>query len=334
MATRNLGNVRALIASASAPTNTNLIWRDTSTVPFTTRIYNTQTSTWEAITMGGGGSGETNTASNIGTGSQIFESKVGVDLRFRTLTAGSNITLTQGAQTVMIDAAASGEANTASNLGSGEGLAGTKSGVNLPFKSLVGGTNVNLTSDANTVTINSTDTGEANTASNQGAGEGLVLTKSGVNLPFKTLTAGSNITLTPSTNELQINANTSMAMAMRSISSSAISASGTTHTVNFMSSAVRILNVANAVTTLTLAVSNLSNTIERNNKLVIDNSANTMGLTVTFNDQSSAISYRRALNEFPGTYPNMNVAAGTRWELEMENLSTSIVYVDFVQVEQ
>lgn len=47
-----------------------------------------------------------------------------------------------------------GEANTASNLGTGEGLFTTKSGVDLPFKSLVGGTNLTLTSDANTVTMN------------------------------------------------------------------------------------------------------------------------------------------------------------------------------------
>lgn len=52
-----------------------------------------------------------------------------------------------------------GEANTASNLGAGEGLFTTKSGVNLPFKSLVAGTNVTLSSDANTVTINATGGG-------------------------------------------------------------------------------------------------------------------------------------------------------------------------------
>jgi uncharacterized protein (DUF2252 family) len=47
-----------------------------------------------------------------------------------------------------------GEANTASNLpGGDEGLFSTKSGVDLQFKSLIGGTNVTLSSDANTVTI-------------------------------------------------------------------------------------------------------------------------------------------------------------------------------------
>lgn len=52
-----------------------------------------------------------------------------------------------------------GEANTSSNLGAGEGLAAAKNGVDLPFKSLVAGTNVTLSSDANTVTINATGGG-------------------------------------------------------------------------------------------------------------------------------------------------------------------------------
>jgi hypothetical protein len=52
-----------------------------------------------------------------------------------------------------------GEANTASNLGAGTGLFSAKSGVDLQFKSLVAGTNVTFSSDANTVTINATGSG-------------------------------------------------------------------------------------------------------------------------------------------------------------------------------
>lgn len=49
--------------------------------------------------------------------------------------------------------ATAGEANTASNLGSGAGLYASKSGVDLRFKSLVAGTGVSLSSDSTTVTI-------------------------------------------------------------------------------------------------------------------------------------------------------------------------------------
>lgn len=46
--------------------------------------------------------------------------------------------------------------------------------------------------------------GEANTSSNVGAGAGLAKAKVGVDLPFKSLLAGANITITPGTNEVTI----------------------------------------------------------------------------------------------------------------------------------
>ena len=52
-----------------------------------------------------------------------------------------------------------GEANTASNLGTGEGVFGTKVGVDLRFKSLKAGDNVTLSSDSDEVTISSTGGG-------------------------------------------------------------------------------------------------------------------------------------------------------------------------------
>lgn len=52
----------------------------------------------------GGGGGEANTASNLGTGQGLFNSKVGVDLQFKSLTASSNkILLTGNANDVGID---------------------------------------------------------------------------------------------------------------------------------------------------------------------------------------------------------------------------------------
>lgn len=59
-------------------------------------------------TGGGGGGGEANTASNLGTGVGIFAGKVGVDLRFKSLIAGSNVTITSTGTDITINAATSG----------------------------------------------------------------------------------------------------------------------------------------------------------------------------------------------------------------------------------
>lgn len=54
----------------------------------------------------------------------------------------------------------SGEANTSSNSGAGEGLALPKVGVDLPFKSLVAGSGVGITSGPDTLTIVATSSGD------------------------------------------------------------------------------------------------------------------------------------------------------------------------------
>ena len=56
--------------------------------------------------------------------------------------------------------------------------------------------------------------GEANTASNLGAGAGLATPKVGVDLPFKSLTAGTGITLTPSASEILISGGAMSALSM------------------------------------------------------------------------------------------------------------------------
>lgn len=97
------------------------------------------------------------TASNLGTGAGLsFAGMDDTDLQFRSLKAGSNVTITQTADEITINAAAlsGGEANTASNLGTGEGVYGSKLGVELRFKSLKVGANATISSTANDITIN------------------------------------------------------------------------------------------------------------------------------------------------------------------------------------
>lgn len=94
------------------------------------------------------------------------------------LVAGTNITLTYSdvANTLTVDATggAGGEANTASNLGAGNGVFAQKVGVDLQFKSLVAGSNVTLTPDANTITIASTGGGSSFTTTTTATSKTLV----------------------------------------------------------------------------------------------------------------------------------------------------------------
>lgn len=52
---------------------------------------------------GGGGGGEVNTGSNLGTGFNIFASKVGVDLKFNSIANGTNIQMSSTAGTILIE---------------------------------------------------------------------------------------------------------------------------------------------------------------------------------------------------------------------------------------
>lgn len=162
-----------------------------------------------ASTGGGGGSGEANTGANVGAGSQVFKQKSGVALQFRSFVAGSNITLTQGADTITIASTGggSGEANTASNVGSGAGiLFKQKTGVDLEFKRIAAGTGISVTNGVSDITISST--GEANTASNVGTTgantAGVFKAKSGVDLQMRRIVAGANVSVTESTNDITI----------------------------------------------------------------------------------------------------------------------------------
>lgn len=201
-----------------------------------------------AAASGGGGSstGEANTGGNVGTGEgSVFKQKLGIDLQFKTIKAGSNVTVVNGANEITIHAASggSGEVNTASNLGFGNGLYASKSGADLRFKSIVAGAGISVGATGTELTITAigggggegvTDHGaltgladddhphyynqargdarylqigaaEANTASNLGAGEGVWVSKSGVDLRFKSIKAGANASISSTSTEITLN---------------------------------------------------------------------------------------------------------------------------------
>jgi hypothetical protein len=147
--------------------------------------------------------GEDNTASNIGvTGSDIFFQKSGIDLEFRGLLAGDNITLVQDDKNIIISAA--DDKTTATNIGiTGFNVFSDETGDNLEFKGLIEGTNIELIEDAQNITINAID---ATTVSNLGiTGSNIFLQEVGDDLQFKGLIAGDNIYFEDDNQNITIN---------------------------------------------------------------------------------------------------------------------------------
>lgn len=154
-----------------------------------------------------GAVGEINTASVVGAGEDIFKEKSGTDLVFRSIRGdGSTIAVSTVGDDIVISAPIIGEDNQAANLPGGTGIFAQKNGEVLEFKSLIAGTNITLTPEANTITIDASAAGEANSGTNVGTGNEIFKEKSGTNLVFRSLTAGSGIVLTNSIdgNEIEI----------------------------------------------------------------------------------------------------------------------------------
>lgn len=98
--------------------------------------------------------GEVNTAASTGSGSSIVGTKVGTELRFKSLKAGSNVSLTSDTGEVTINAADPGEVNTLTAVGSGHSLVGSKTDSQLGVKTLKAGSNVTIDETSTEITIN------------------------------------------------------------------------------------------------------------------------------------------------------------------------------------
>ena len=159
--------------------------------------YNSATGKFENQELSLAASGFITSATSLGTGEDVYKQETSGALQFRSVLAGSGITLTTGANEITI--ATSGANTSAVNIGTGTGIFTSKSGDNIQLRSLKTGTgNINLTVAASGAgnEIEFVNTAEINTASNLGAGTGVFAQKSTYDLQFKSIVAGSNITVT------------------------------------------------------------------------------------------------------------------------------------------
>lgn len=72
--------------------------------------FNPDNAVLEDVERSGGG-GSVASASNVGGGYEVFKDLNSTDLRFRTLLAGTNVTMTQAANAVTINASGGGSSN-------------------------------------------------------------------------------------------------------------------------------------------------------------------------------------------------------------------------------
>ena len=131
-----------------------------------------------------------------------------------TLTTGQVLvfdTVTQAfINSVLPDGGNVGEINTGSNTGSGTGVFKDKLLGDLRFKSLIAGTGINLSSTATEITVASTGagTGDITNGANTGSGSTVFRDKNSQSLRFRSLTAGSNVTITQNVDDITIAAGT------------------------------------------------------------------------------------------------------------------------------
>lgn len=187
------GNGTGAIQTATAPTVTDTYLK-----------WNGSTFEWAA----GTGSGETNTASNLGAGEGVFAQKTGADLEFKSLVAGTNVTITSDANEITINSTATGgdpDQNLWETIVADSGS--TTADNTTDSLSIVGGTGISTSIAGDTLTITATGggAGEANDGANVGTGLGKVYRdKTGTTLNFKSIAAGSGIAVTNGADDVTV----------------------------------------------------------------------------------------------------------------------------------
>lgn len=165
-----------------------------------------QNGLWSSITTTAI-SGEINTASNVGTGVGVFKQKNIRDFEFRTLIAGTNVSIVPVGDEIQISAATIGEINVGTNVGTGDaGIYDSKLGSTLNFRRLKSlSPALTITENGNVVEFDYTLTGVPITgATNLGSGSPVYSTVVGNILQLRTITASSPLSVSHSGTEINL----------------------------------------------------------------------------------------------------------------------------------
>ena len=165
---------------------------------------------WESMAAGGGGgtfAATSMTATTTGVGTSLYAGNPAGELTLRNLQAGSGISLTISAGAVRITntGAAGGFAatsQTATSTGTGVDVYVGNAAGELTFRKVQAGTGISVTTSGGAIRIASTGGGGLTfgsiTATNTGSGIGVYAGNSGTELTFRSLQAGTGVSLTTS----------------------------------------------------------------------------------------------------------------------------------------
>lgn len=149
---------------------------------------------------GGGGSGETNTASNLGTGAGLYAAKVGADLRFKSLVAGSNVTFDVTSDSITVNATGGGsggiDVSAVDSLGSSDTITDVQTLAFDPDEFFYDGDALGLGIHLAPGALGAIN-GVGGATGTGASGHQIFKDKSGTDLRFKTLVAGTNISIVP-----------------------------------------------------------------------------------------------------------------------------------------
>ncbi len=224
----SLTNVGGFNEIAKAKVGTNV---DLRTLQAGTNITITQNA--NDLEISASSSGEDNTASNVGTGVDVFLQKIGVDLEFRTLLANAEILITQNALDLAFSIGAIAQAKitglvtalltkieTITNIGGASEIAKAKVGTNVDLRTLLANAEILITTNVSDLAFSIGAIAQAKitglvtalaskleTIANVGTGAGLIFRdKVGVTANLKSLLAGTGISITNNADDIEISA--------------------------------------------------------------------------------------------------------------------------------